>query len=141
MELTNCSVKAIFSWQLMDTNELKNPGIIQLPGNPLHIAATSGQDGVPRLVVAMDPAQNPEARSLHAYTLAVTENRLSSDVELPTHGDDLSGPDMQVLERELRPLLYTVENLRKQQSSGAPEDAGAEDATEEATEEEQTPME
>ncbi|KAG8419818.1 tRNA (guanine-N(7)-)-methyltransferase non-catalytic subunit trm82 [Metarhizium acridum] len=116
-------IPAIFTWQLTPENELKNPGIIQLPCNPLHIAiASASNETALKLVVAMDPGPNVQAKSLHAYTLTRTEHRLSSDVEIPIHGQRSDGPEMQVSESEIRNMFYAVENLRKQGGGG--EDAG-----------------
>ncbi|KID99986.1 tRNA methyltransferase, partial [Metarhizium majus ARSEF 297] len=116
-------IPAIFTWQLTPDNELKNPGIIQLPCNPLHVAiASASNETALKLVVAMDPGQNVQAKSLHAYTLTRTEHRLSSDVEIPIHGQRSDGPEMQVSESEIRNMFYAIENLRKQGGGG--EDAG-----------------
>lgn len=126
------SIKAIFTWQITAENELKNPGIIQLPCNPLHITIAPTSNGAPpKLVVAMDPGQNAEVKSLHAYTLTRSENRLSSDVEIPIHGQSSDGPEMQVSESEVRNMFYAIENLRKQGGGGG-DDAGTESVAEEA---------
>ncbi|KAK2601716.1 tRNA (guanine-N(7)-)-methyltransferase non-catalytic subunit trm82 [Conoideocrella luteorostrata] len=118
-------IKAIFTWQLTNESQLKNPSIIQLPCNPLHITTTvpSSDGSRLKLIVAMDSAQNPEARSLHAYTLTRSENRLSSDVELPIHGQRTDDMEVQVSDKEIRDMFYNIENLRKQ---GGGEDAGSE---------------
>ncbi|OAA43220.1 tRNA methyltransferase [Metarhizium rileyi] len=126
-------IRAIFTWQLTAESDLKNPGIIQLPCNPLHMAIAPASSGsVPKLIVAMDPGSNVQVKSLHAYTLTRSENRLASGVEIPIHGQSSDGPEMQVSESDIRNMFYTVENLRKQGSAG--EDAGT-DSIVEATEE------
>ncbi|QPH01344.1 hypothetical protein C2857_005543 [Epichloe festucae Fl1] len=119
--------KAIFTWQLIDGNQLKNPSIIQLPCNPLHITTTASpsspsDDSPPKLIVAMDPGRNTEARSLHEYTLTRSEGRLSSDVELILHGQTADDAEMQVSEKDILNMFYNVENLRKQQDGEEGED-------------------
>ncbi|KHN96304.1 tRNA methyltransferase [Metarhizium album ARSEF 1941] len=139
------SVQAIFTWQLTPDNQLKNPGIIQLPCNPLHIAvAPASDETAPKLVVAMDPGQGVQAKSLHAYTLTRTENRLSSDVEIPIHGQSFDGPETQVSEAEIRNMFFVVENLRKQGGEGGGddgEDAGSDSVAEVRAEVKATPAE
>lgn len=66
----------------------------------------------------MDPGRNTEARSLHGYTLTRSEGRLSSDVELILHGQTADDAEMQVSEKDILNMFYTVENLRKQQDDG-----------------------
>ncbi|KFG80485.1 tRNA methyltransferase [Metarhizium anisopliae] len=139
--LATCQdIPAIFTWQLTLDNELKNPGIIQLPCNPLHVAiASASNETALKLVVAMDPGQNVQAKSLHAYTLTRTEHRLSSDVEIPIHGQRSDGPEMQVSESEIRNMFYAIENLRKQGGGG--EDAGTDAVAEGNGEVEASPAE
>ncbi|QUC19726.1 uncharacterized protein UV8b_03967 [Ustilaginoidea virens] len=109
-------LKAIFTWQLTDKNQLKNPSIIQLPYNPLHVATVAPANGSPlKLIVATDPGQSVEARSLREYTITRTDGRLSSLAELPIHGQDLDGAEIQVSEKEIRNMFYTAGNLRKQE--------------------------
>ncbi|KAG6004442.1 hypothetical protein E4U21_001064 [Claviceps maximensis] len=129
-------LQAIFTWQLpADGNRLQNPSIIQLPCNPLHItvaaaASPSSQDATPRLIVAMDPGQNTEVRSLHEYTLTCTEGRLSSDVQIPLHDPTEEGGEaeacMRVSEKEMRNMFYGVESLRKHR--GGEDGADGEDS-------------
>lgn len=38
------SISAIFTWQITEDNELKYPGIIQLPGNPLDLSVCPQKD-------------------------------------------------------------------------------------------------
>jgi len=122
----------------MPDNNLKNPGIIQLPGNPLHISIGSNSDDtIPKLIVAMDPGQNAEVKSLHAYTLSRNEHRLSSDVEIPIHGQSSDSTEIQVSEAEIRNMFYGVENLRKQ--GGSADDAGSESVPEGALEADSSP--
>ncbi|KAG5927451.1 hypothetical protein E4U42_002254 [Claviceps africana] len=110
-------IPAIFTWHLAPAeNHLKNPSIIQLPRNPLHITASSSPQGAPpKLIIAMDPGQT-EVPSLHGYTLARTEGRLSSDLEVPL-GRAVDETDMQVSEKDVRDMFYGVENLRKQRGA------------------------
>ncbi|KAG6016347.1 hypothetical protein E4U43_003874 [Claviceps pusilla] len=128
---------AIFTWHLpANENRLQNPSIIQLPCNPLHITTTtttaspSPQDTLPRLIVAMDPGQNTEVRSLHEYTLACIGGRLSSDVQVPLYGQAVEdGPEIQLSEKDIRIMFYGVENLRKQRGGEDGEDGGDDGAS------------
>ncbi|KAG5929070.1 hypothetical protein E4U53_002530 [Claviceps sorghi] len=115
-------IPAIFTWHLAPTeNHLKNPSIIQLPHNPLHITASpSPQDAPPKLIIAVDPGQT-EVTSLHGYTLARTEGRLSSDVDVPL-SRPMDETDVQVSEKDVRDMFYGVENLRKQRGGGDGQD-------------------
>ncbi|KAG5982482.1 hypothetical protein E4U55_001853 [Claviceps digitariae] len=126
-------LQAIFTWQLpANQNHLQNRSIIQLPGKPLHITTTttttvaaspSSQNTPPTLIVAMDPGQNTELSSLHAYTLTRTAGRLSSDVQIPLHNQTVGDePGMQVPEKDIRNMFYGVENLRKQRGGEDGED-------------------
>ncbi|KAG6040858.1 hypothetical protein E4U41_006830 [Claviceps citrina] len=122
-------LKAIFAWELTDEKQLKNPSIIQLPCNPLHITiASPSKDSPPKLIVAMDPGQDTQTKSLHEYTLTLSEGRLSSDVELPLHGQTADDAEMQVSEKDIRSMFYVVENLRKQQG-GEDGEGGEEDGS------------
>ncbi|KAG6158665.1 hypothetical protein E4U37_005354 [Claviceps purpurea] len=130
-------IKAVFIWQLIaHENLLKNPSIIQLPHNPLHITTTasttspSSQDTTPILIVAMDSGRSAElVRSLHGYTLTRSQGRLSSDVEIPLHGQTVDEAEMQVSEKDIRTIFYGVENLRKQRvfEDGEDGEGGEED--------------
>lgn len=117
------SVKAIFTWQLTPNNTLDHPGIIQLPVNPLQVAvAASEGTAPPKLVIAMDPGQTPEAKSLQVFSLAMNEGRLSVDTEMPIHDRGLEANAMEASEKEIQDLLYVVENLRKHTGGGGEEE-------------------
>lgn len=92
------------------------------------MAKSHAENEPPKLVVAMDPGHNQETKSLHGYTLVVSENRLVSGVEMPIHGDGTAGKEMQVSHGDVRDLFYPVENLRKQGGgTGESGGQGAED--------------
>ncbi|PHH83624.1 hypothetical protein CDD82_6070 [Ophiocordyceps australis] len=107
------SIKAIFSWQLTDTNNLNNPGIIQLPANPLHLAIFAPKTAAPSLVLAQDPGLT-KAKSLCSLTLTTDNGRLTSDAELSFHDEAIEADEQHVSAPEIHALLYTVSNLRKQ---------------------------
>lgn len=74
----------------------------------------------------MDPSQEPRAKSLHVFTLTMNDGRLAVDAESSVHDESLEAGEMEASESEIRSLLYTVENLRKQLGTGL--EAGVEGA-------------
>ncbi|PNY28430.1 tRNA (guanine-N(7)-)-methyltransferase non-catalytic subunit TRM82 [Tolypocladium capitatum] len=70
----------------------------------------------------MDPTQTPLAKGLHVFTLTMNDGRLAVDTERSVHDEGLEAAEMEASELEIRSLLYTVENLRKQTGGG--EEAG-----------------
>lgn len=117
-DLTACSVSAIFSWQLTDENVLNHPGVIQLPGKPVHLAiAPASADSPPRLIVALHLGEPTPTQSLHAFTLTMNDGRLAVDTDSHIKDEPLEVDEMDVSEEEIRRLLFTVENLRKQPTS------------------------
>ncbi|ODA82934.1 hypothetical protein RJ55_01443 [Drechmeria coniospora] len=109
------SVNSIFSWQLTASNVLDHVNVIQLPATPLHLSvAASDGTTLPRLIVAMDPSQVPQAKSLQMFTLEIRDGRLAIDTEPSIHEEGLEADEVEASEQEVRSLLYTVENLRKQ---------------------------
>ncbi|PHH86495.1 hypothetical protein CDD83_10134 [Cordyceps sp. RAO-2017] len=73
----------------------------------------------------MDPGRAPAGTSLQALSLAVSDGRLVVDaVSSPFQDEALAADEADVPESEIRRLLYTVENLRKQTGGG--EDDGPE---------------
>ena len=109
-------IKAIFSWQLTGENVLNHPGVIQLPGNPLHVMPLpQGNNTPPRIAVALDTEGVPEIQSLNIFALTVNDKRLAVDTTSHLQEpklDDVEEPE--VSEKELRTMLYTTEVLRKQ---------------------------
>ncbi|KAK5990374.1 tRNA (guanine-N(7)-)-methyltransferase non-catalytic subunit trm82 [Cladobotryum mycophilum] len=106
-------IKAIFSWHLTDDNTLNCPGITQLPGNPLHLAISSKEDKTPVLIAAIDPDKDTKAKSLHTFTLTMSDGRLTVDVESSVKDEILEVEETEISEEEVRHLLYAVESLRK----------------------------
>ncbi|GJN68669.1 tRNA methyltransferase [Purpureocillium lilacinum] len=119
-------IKAIFTWQLTPDNILNHPGVIQLPANPLQLAVANAEPNsntLPKIIVAADPGQASEAKSLQIFALAMSEGRLSVAKELPVHDDKLESSAAEASDKEIHNLLYTVENLRKQ-TGGTDGEAG-----------------
>ena len=85
------------------------------------MAASEGP-APPKLAVAMDPGHTPQAKSLQVFSLATTEGRLSVDAEVPVRDESLEAGAMEASEKEIRQLLYVVENLRK--NTGADDGEG-----------------
>lgn len=113
------SIKAIFAWQLTEENKLNHPSAIQLPGHPLHLAISpqsASPSSPPRLIIAIDPQNGVEAaRSLNIFTLTMNEGRLSSDQISSVDDESLSVAEPELDQQEIRALLYTTEQLRKQE--------------------------
>lgn len=120
-----CSINAIFSWQLNADNILDHPGVIQLPGAPLHVSVSASENTSPKLIVAMDPGESP-TKSLHVMALTASNGRLSVDTDSCFQDERLEADEAKVSGSDIRRLLYTVESLRKQTIGG--EDEGAADA-------------
>lgn len=128
--LTSHSIKAILSWELKEDNTLKNPGAIQLPGKPLHLAispADEQHDSPLRLIVAIDPGETTPTKSLHVFTLTMSDRRLAVDTETSVQDEALETDEPEVTEEDVRGLLSTTEKLRKQPSAESAEDGGAGD--------------
>ncbi|KAL6868441.1 hypothetical protein J3F83DRAFT_737106 [Trichoderma novae-zelandiae] len=111
-------VKAIFSWNLNQSNELHCPGIIQLPGKPLSLAISPSTNVVddatpPTVIAAIDPDAETEAQSLHAFRLTMNNGRLAVDVESSFKDKEVEASEPELSEEVVRGLLYTVESLRK----------------------------
>lgn len=112
------SIKAIFAWQLTEDNQLNHPSAIQLPGNPLHlsISPSSSPSSLPRIIVAIDPSAEPAAsKSLNMFTLTMNEGRLSTDQCSSVDDEALSATETEISPEEVRTLLYSIEQLRKQE--------------------------
>lgn len=125
------SISAIFTWQITEDNELKYPGIIQLPGNPLDLSICPQKEdsSTPTIITALHVPEETQAKSLHVFQLALSEGRLSVDTDKTVQDDDVEASEADVLESEIRDLYYTVENLRKTTGSGS-DDAGQEEKPE-----------
>lgn len=123
------SISAIFTWQLTEDNELKYPGIIQLPGNPLHLSVCPQKDdsSPPTIIAALHVLEETQAKSLHVFQLVLSEGRLSVDTDKTVQDDAVEASEADVLDTEVRDLYYTVENLRKTTGSG---DGGQDDKAE-----------
>ncbi|KOS18876.1 tRNA (guanine-N(7)-)-methyltransferase non-catalytic subunit trm82 [Escovopsis weberi] len=108
-------IKAIFSWHLAPDNTLNRPGIIQIPGNPIHltIAPSPAASGPPTLIAAIDPDKDTPARSLHVFALTIDDGRLAVGAESTVHDHALEVLEADISEDEVRQLLYTIESLRK----------------------------
>ncbi|PTB46863.1 uncharacterized protein TrAFT101_003699 [Trichoderma asperellum] len=120
-------IKAIFSWKLLENNELHCPGIIQLPGKPLSLAISpSNDDAAPTIIAAIDPDAETKAQSLHAFRLTINHGRLAVDVETSFKDKAVEANESDISEEEVRSLLYTVESLRKVVTNAEFEEAGSE---------------
>ncbi|PFH59774.1 hypothetical protein XA68_11905 [Ophiocordyceps unilateralis] len=118
-------INAVFTWQLTETGELSRPGAIQLAAAPLDLSVVPGSDDAPpRLVVAADPGQSP-AKSLQTFYLTVNGGRLAVDSEFDFGDAVLEAGEVDASPAEIRQLLYTVENLRKQTGGGGGENEGS----------------
>ncbi|KAK7226034.1 hypothetical protein V2G26_014037 [Clonostachys chloroleuca] len=126
------NIKAIFAWELTDENTLSHPSIIQLPGNPLHLAFNLEDESSPKVVVTLDPGSEGAAPSLNIYSFQLSEGTLAIDTTSSV-SESAAGEseDLVATETEVKALLYTVEHLRKK--TGEPEEEG-EKATEASTE-------
>jgi len=85
--------------------------------------AEPNSNTLPKIIVAADPGQASEAKSLQIFALAMSEGRLSVAKELPVHDDKLESSAAEASDKEIHNLLYTVENLRKQ-TGGTDGEAG-----------------
>ncbi|KAL7901380.1 hypothetical protein HDV63DRAFT_413827 [Trichoderma sp. SZMC 28014] len=121
-------IKAIFSWKLLENNELHCPGIIQLPGKPLSltISPSSDDNAAPTIIAAIDPDVETKAQSLHAFRLTINHGRLAVDVEASFKDMAVEANESDISEEEVRSLLYTVESLRKVVTNADFEEAGSE---------------
>lgn len=126
----NGSVKAIISWQLTADDTLSHPSVMELPANPLHLSVSGPDPGTapPKLIVAMDPGQTG-ARSLYATALAISDGRLAADADSSFQDEALEACEVDASESEVRRLLYTIKNLRKQTGGGGDGTEGAEEET------------
>ncbi|KAL6908467.1 hypothetical protein GGI43DRAFT_144623 [Trichoderma evansii] len=124
-------IKAIFSWKLLENNELHCPGIIQLPGKPLSLTISPSSDGAaPTVIAAIDPDVETKAQSLHAFRLTISHDRLAVDVETSFKDKEVEVNESDISEEEVRSLLYTVESLRKVVTSAEFEEAAEEAGSE-----------
>ncbi|KAH7329324.1 hypothetical protein B0I35DRAFT_473939 [Stachybotrys elegans] len=126
-------INAIFSWQVTDENTLNHPGIIQLPGKPLHLTIATAEGAPPKILTAVDPGAEGKAKSLHVFTLLQNEGRIAVDQDVTVHDTTLEAGEMEVPEAEVQSLLYNTESLRKQ-SAEADETGEAVEPVEEAQE-------
>jgi tRNA (guanine-N(7)-)-methyltransferase subunit TRM82 len=112
-------VKAIFSWQLTNTDELKFPSIIQVPGNPLSLALAQSGTDLPSLVVALDTTEEagePKAESLNVYALTTNDGKLAVEAVKPIPASATKSGDADILDapaEEIKRTLYGIESLRK----------------------------
>ncbi|RCI14658.1 hypothetical protein L249_6953 [Ophiocordyceps polyrhachis-furcata BCC 54312] len=118
-------INAIFTWHLSSTGTLNRPGAIELASPPLDISVVSAADGTnPLLVVAVNPGQS-EVKSLQSFRLTIGDENSSSSSSSSSRrlavrpglvfGDAaLEADETDASPAEIRQLLYTVENLRKQ---------------------------
>ncbi|PTB65343.1 hypothetical protein BBK36DRAFT_55602 [Trichoderma citrinoviride] len=120
-------IKAIFSWNLNQSNELHYPGIIQLPGKPLSLTISPNDDNAspPTVIAAIDPDAETQAQSLHAFRLTMNNGRLAVDVETSFKDQEVEASEPELTEEDVRGLLYTVESLRKV-VTGPDEEGGSE---------------
>ncbi|TQV97370.1 hypothetical protein V2A60_000013 [Cordyceps javanica] len=119
-------ISAIFTWQLLHDNVLTKPGIIQLPGKPLDIAAST-TDSTASLAIALhipEGFDDAAAQSLHIIHLMIDDGRLAVDTIGPVNDAAQEATEQDVAESDIRTLFYTIEHLRKQQTSGLEEDQG-----------------
>ncbi|KFA61450.1 hypothetical protein S40285_03437 [Stachybotrys chlorohalonatus IBT 40285] len=106
-------INAIFSWQLADDNSFKNPSIIQLPGMPLHLTPAHAENTPPRIIGAIDPGEEGQAKSLHVFSLVDSNGRLSVDQDVTVHDSAVEADELDVSAADVRRLLYNTESLRK----------------------------
>lgn len=137
-DFNRCSLNAVFSWRLTDDNLLNCPSLIQLPGKPLHIAASSAEGSASVLIVAIDADEETPTKSLHMFSLVLNNGRLAVGVESSVQDDALEVDETPISKEEVRTLLYTLESLRKlsfggPQGGDAEEDQNVDDDTNVAT--------
>lgn len=108
------SIKAIFTWKLNEDNVLTYPGIIQLPGKPLHLAISFVEGTPPTVIAAIDPEESTEAKSLHRFVLTASGGRLAVETESRIQDEPLESDEPDIAPSVVRSLLYGVESLRKQ---------------------------
>jgi tRNA (guanine-N(7)-)-methyltransferase subunit TRM82 len=119
-------INAVFSWQVTEENTLNHPGIIQLPGKPLHLAIATAEGASPKIITAVDPGVDGKAKSLHVFTLLQNEGRIAVDQDVTVHDTSLEAEEMEVSEAEVRGLLYNTESLRKQSAEAEEAEEGVE---------------
>ncbi|KAJ4323455.1 tRNA (guanine-N(7)-)-methyltransferase non-catalytic subunit trm82 [Fusarium piperis] len=108
-------IPAIFSWQLTQDNTLNHPAVIQVPGNPLHLAVKPADgDESPKIVAALDPSDPTKAKSLAIYSLTMTDEKLATSTTALVSDDEVEAAELDVEEKVVKSLLYNTENLRKQ---------------------------
>ncbi|KAI1416036.1 hypothetical protein F5Y13DRAFT_141340 [Hypoxylon sp. FL1857] len=109
-------VPAIFIFQLESSTELKHVQTLPLDGNPLDAITIPKSQGMPRLVVAIDPRESDtsntvalgQAQSLLLFELDETGNWVR-------HGaiQSVADGNIDLSRKELDNILYPVGNLRK----------------------------
>ncbi|RDA94388.1 hypothetical protein CP533_2241 [Ophiocordyceps camponoti-saundersi (nom. inval.)] len=119
-------INAIFTWHLSPTGTLTRPGAIELAAPPLDLTIIPAHDDSdstsPLLIIAANPAGHIEqVKSLQAFRLSVSDEddkRLAVCSEFVFADGALEAGETDASPAEIRQLLYTVENLRKQTGDG-----------------------
>lgn len=89
--------------------------------------------------MAIDPSLDaPAAKSLNIFTLTENEGRLSSQEISSVNDEELSAVEAEVTLEQVKALLYTTEQLRKQEIGFRTRDGEEEPALEDDAE---TPVE
>ncbi|KAH6897140.1 hypothetical protein B0T10DRAFT_176834 [Thelonectria olida] len=120
-------IQAIFSWQLAEDNVLNHPSVIQLPGKPLDVEVIPAtNERPPQVVTAVDVGEQTQVKSLAIYSLIMTDEKLAVGTTSFVSDGDLETEELDIPEKAVRGLLYTVENLRKQPTAEQDEEQGEE---------------
>ncbi|CAM1506532.1 Fc.00g061730.m01.CDS01 [Cosmosporella sp. VM-42] len=119
-------IKAIFSWQLTPDNTLNHPSIIQLPGTPLSLSLSATDDLKPTIITAIDSSDPTTIPLVSIFSLTLNDEKLAIDSTNLLNVTTVDAEELDIPEKEIRTLLYTTENLRKQGTEQG-EDAGGEE--------------
>ncbi|KAI1469927.1 uncharacterized protein F4812DRAFT_307099 [Daldinia caldariorum] len=135
-------VPAVFIFQLLPDTSLQHVQTLRLQGNPLNALVVTRPEGSPRLIVATDPHQPdaattaPTTTTGDAPTQAEEEDTTTSSLLLYERDkagnwvqkgniQDVADGNLHVSRKELESILYTVENLRKNEFADEAEGGSA----------------
>ncbi|KAK6954394.1 hypothetical protein Daesc_004361 [Daldinia eschscholtzii] len=124
-------VPAIFIFELLPDTSLKHVQTLRLQGNPLNALVITRREASPTLILATDPQQQKPTVSSGGSDDTATQAGEDTPMAEPTRSlllyerdetgnwvekggvQDVADGDLDVSRKELETILYTVENLRK----------------------------
>lgn len=80
---------------------------------PLHLTPAHAENTPPRIIGAIDPGEEGQAKSLHVFSLVDSNGRLSVDQDVTVHDSAVEADELDVSAADVRRLLYNTESLRK----------------------------